>query len=224
MTWTVEQETAEIGVRLLDHAHIVWSAAQSECETALRDWFDAGPRDLARSTSGIAPRSIAKRRQHSICNGSGSCRSRVAVASHRSKRFIRPSGSIDAACCGLMDVVRRRARRLAGAGIRAALQLDTSSARTHCACRPPSAARTDGGRTAWGVRGTQPGQQRRRHQRAATESEEVVQDANGVVPSSCSHRPTRSRSRLSRGANSPGEPLANACGERGGQCLPAGMR
>lgn len=45
MTWNAEQETAEIGVRLLDDAHVVWSAAQSECETALRDWFDACPRD-----------------------------------------------------------------------------------------------------------------------------------------------------------------------------------
>ncbi|MGO9904925.1 MAG: hypothetical protein ACLPY3_04285 [Solirubrobacteraceae bacterium] len=45
MTRTLEQETAEIGVRLLDDAHIIWLAAQSECANALRDWFGATPRD-----------------------------------------------------------------------------------------------------------------------------------------------------------------------------------
>jgi hypothetical protein len=45
MSWTVEQETAEIGVRLLDDAHVAWSAAQNECENALHHWFDASPRD-----------------------------------------------------------------------------------------------------------------------------------------------------------------------------------
>lgn len=45
MTSSLERETAAIGVRLLDDAYVVWLSAQSECENALCDWFDAGPRD-----------------------------------------------------------------------------------------------------------------------------------------------------------------------------------
>jgi hypothetical protein len=45
MTPAIDQQTAQIGVRLLDDARIVWAAAQRECEHALRNWFDASPRD-----------------------------------------------------------------------------------------------------------------------------------------------------------------------------------
>jgi hypothetical protein len=47
MTMKIDQETAEIGVRLLDDAHLVWSAAQLECEIALHEWLDGGPRENA---------------------------------------------------------------------------------------------------------------------------------------------------------------------------------
>jgi hypothetical protein len=40
MTEKFGQEVAEIGVRLLDDAYIAWFAAESECEQALRAWFD----------------------------------------------------------------------------------------------------------------------------------------------------------------------------------------
>jgi hypothetical protein len=42
MTEKLGHEVAEIGVRLLDDAYIVWFAAESECEQALRVWLD-GP-------------------------------------------------------------------------------------------------------------------------------------------------------------------------------------
>jgi hypothetical protein len=40
MTEKVERTVAEIGVRLLDDAYMAWFAAESECEQALRAWFD----------------------------------------------------------------------------------------------------------------------------------------------------------------------------------------
>lgn len=36
-----DTEVAQIGVRLLDHAHFAWSRAQSECERAMQAWFTA---------------------------------------------------------------------------------------------------------------------------------------------------------------------------------------
>jgi len=37
-------ELAEIGIRLLDEAHVAWQRAELECEQALRDWYDGPPR------------------------------------------------------------------------------------------------------------------------------------------------------------------------------------
>ena len=37
-------ELAEIGIRLLDEAHVAWQRAELECEQALRAWYDGSPR------------------------------------------------------------------------------------------------------------------------------------------------------------------------------------
>lgn len=37
----IDTGVAEIGVRLLDDAYLAWFSAESECENALRDWFQA---------------------------------------------------------------------------------------------------------------------------------------------------------------------------------------
>lgn len=37
----VETEVAQIGVRLLDDAYLAWFSAETDCEIALRAWFDA---------------------------------------------------------------------------------------------------------------------------------------------------------------------------------------
>lgn len=37
-------ELAEIGIRLLDEAHVAWQRAELECEEALRAWFGGPPR------------------------------------------------------------------------------------------------------------------------------------------------------------------------------------
>ena len=37
-------ELAEIGIRLLDEAHVAWQRAELECEQALRAWFDGSSR------------------------------------------------------------------------------------------------------------------------------------------------------------------------------------
>ena len=37
-------ELAEIGIRLLDEAHVAWQRAELECEQALRTWYDGSPR------------------------------------------------------------------------------------------------------------------------------------------------------------------------------------
>lgn len=37
-------ELAEIGIRLLDEAHVAWQRAELECEQALRAWCDGSPR------------------------------------------------------------------------------------------------------------------------------------------------------------------------------------
>ncbi|HTX09949.1 MAG TPA: hypothetical protein VME22_15120 [Solirubrobacteraceae bacterium] len=37
-------ELAEIGIRLLDEAHIAWQRAELDCEQALRAWYDGPPR------------------------------------------------------------------------------------------------------------------------------------------------------------------------------------
>lgn len=42
MIENLENELAQIGVRLLDDAHLAWLTAESECERALHAWFDGG--------------------------------------------------------------------------------------------------------------------------------------------------------------------------------------
>jgi hypothetical protein len=37
-------ELAEIGIRLLDEAHVAWQRAELACEEALRAWYDGPPR------------------------------------------------------------------------------------------------------------------------------------------------------------------------------------
>ena len=37
-------ELAEIGIRLLDEAHVAWQRAELECDNALRAWYDGPPR------------------------------------------------------------------------------------------------------------------------------------------------------------------------------------
>ena len=37
-------ELAEIGIRLLDEAHVAWQRAELECDNALRAWCDGPPR------------------------------------------------------------------------------------------------------------------------------------------------------------------------------------
>jgi hypothetical protein len=37
-------ELVEIGIRLLDEAHVAWQRAELECQVALQAWFDGPPR------------------------------------------------------------------------------------------------------------------------------------------------------------------------------------
>jgi hypothetical protein len=37
-------ELAEIGIRLLDEAHVAWQRAELECEVALQAWYERTPR------------------------------------------------------------------------------------------------------------------------------------------------------------------------------------
>jgi hypothetical protein len=37
-------ELAEIGIRLLDEAHLAWQRAEFDCEQTLRAWYDGPPR------------------------------------------------------------------------------------------------------------------------------------------------------------------------------------
>jgi hypothetical protein len=43
MNEKVQQEVAEVGVRLLDDAHAAWVSAEYEAERALHAWFEAVP-------------------------------------------------------------------------------------------------------------------------------------------------------------------------------------
>lgn len=45
MTENLAREVAEIGIRLVDDAYMAWFAAESECEQALRAWFQGTPRN-----------------------------------------------------------------------------------------------------------------------------------------------------------------------------------
>jgi hypothetical protein len=47
MARTISREVASIGIRLVDEAYMSWCTAQTQCQNALRAWFDAGPRDRA---------------------------------------------------------------------------------------------------------------------------------------------------------------------------------
>jgi hypothetical protein len=44
MTEEMAREVAGIGVRLLDDAYVAWLAAESECERALKSWFNGSSR------------------------------------------------------------------------------------------------------------------------------------------------------------------------------------
>jgi hypothetical protein len=43
----MRHELAEIGIRLLDEAHVAWQRAELECERALGAWFEGSPRRSA---------------------------------------------------------------------------------------------------------------------------------------------------------------------------------
>ena len=47
MARTIPREVASIGIRLVDEAYMSWCTAQTQCQNALRAWFDAGQRDRA---------------------------------------------------------------------------------------------------------------------------------------------------------------------------------
>jgi len=40
----MRHELAEIGIRLLDEAHVTWQRAELACEQALQAWYDGSPR------------------------------------------------------------------------------------------------------------------------------------------------------------------------------------
>ena len=43
MSEKVQEEVAEVGLRLLDDAHAAWVSAEYDAERALRAWFEATP-------------------------------------------------------------------------------------------------------------------------------------------------------------------------------------
>ena len=47
MARRISGEVASIGLRLVDEAYMSWRTAEIQCQTALRAWLDAGPRDRA---------------------------------------------------------------------------------------------------------------------------------------------------------------------------------
>jgi hypothetical protein len=47
MSMGLRRDVAEIGVRLLDDAHLGWMAAEVEAEHALHAWFNGAPRHHA---------------------------------------------------------------------------------------------------------------------------------------------------------------------------------
>ena len=61
MTEKLGREVAEIGVRLLDDAYMAWLAAESECEQALRGWFDLKNGQPAAATVDVALRAVSMR-------------------------------------------------------------------------------------------------------------------------------------------------------------------
>jgi hypothetical protein len=49
MSARTRDDMAEIGIRLLDGAHMAWRLAQVECEHALHGWFEATGRQEAKA-------------------------------------------------------------------------------------------------------------------------------------------------------------------------------
>jgi hypothetical protein len=47
MARRISGEVAGIGLRLVDEAYMSWRTAEIQCQTALRAWLDARPRDRA---------------------------------------------------------------------------------------------------------------------------------------------------------------------------------
>ena len=59
-------ELAEIGIRLLDEAHVAWQRAELECEKSLRAWYDGSPRASARRY--LSYRAALEREQAAACD------------------------------------------------------------------------------------------------------------------------------------------------------------
>ena len=51
MARRISGEVASIGLRLVDEAYMSWRTAEIQCQTALRAWLDARPRDRAEANS-----------------------------------------------------------------------------------------------------------------------------------------------------------------------------
>jgi hypothetical protein len=62
-------EVAGIGLRLVDEAYMSWRTAEIQCQTALRAWLDARPRDRGEPTASTARPWIASRRPPATSNG-----------------------------------------------------------------------------------------------------------------------------------------------------------
>ena len=80
MARTISREVASIGIRLVDEAYMSWCTAQTQCQNALRAWFDAGPRH--RAEANCAYRAALDREQAAAATSNG-CRSwACCVTSH----------------------------------------------------------------------------------------------------------------------------------------------
>jgi hypothetical protein len=55
MARTISREVASIGIPLVDEAYMSWCTAQTQCQNALRAWFDAGPRNRAEANCAYRP-------------------------------------------------------------------------------------------------------------------------------------------------------------------------
>ena len=51
MARRIPREVRSIGIRRVDEAYMSWRTAQIQCQTALRAWFEARPRDRAEANS-----------------------------------------------------------------------------------------------------------------------------------------------------------------------------
>ena len=61
LTAELPRDVAEIGVRLLDTAHMTWVAAAIECEYAFHAWLDGGPSE--RSSAYLSYRAALDREE-----------------------------------------------------------------------------------------------------------------------------------------------------------------